>query len=198
MKLERSLSNLQRERVQTALGLLQSTHAAFESKLAAFGLANEALANLERQHRAAGRHGHLSPGERRTLEGLAAQLAKATEKAATAKQEMEAARQSAAEAIQHAGLLISKVCAPLLEQFSRGLFVALQPFYTDAAGTVADIQDRHTERPALQSFLSRGQHISRRAVPEEIERLAFDLGRTLQNILAGAEIWRPVGQPAAV
>lgn len=189
MKLPAPLSDADRQRVQTALDKLTAAHPAFEGKLAAFATASAALESAERMLDAARHNASRFPADAARRDALAEQIGPVRQRRHAAKHEMEAAHAVAVAAIQRAGLVVGKVCAPLLTQFRAGLTDALRPFCADSAAVAAQITER-SELPALRQFLSRGQFVTKHTSAQEVEQLTFELGQTLQRILDGGEIWK--------
>ncbi len=195
MKLSLPLTDAQRQRASATLDQLGSAHAEFEAKLAAFAEATATRTTLERQVGAA--RYRLGVSEDAATR-LAAQLAAIKGVCQTRKGEMEEARAAAVAAIGLAGSVVREIAGPLVDHFKRGLESALQPFCMDAAGAVAALlPTNRTELAALQTFLSRGLHVSRTATAEDLEFLTSELSQTLQAILDGGDVWRLPGQPAA-
>ena len=190
MKLERLLTNKDRQRVEAALGSLQSTHSAYEAKLQNFCQITGYKAELEARHNAGVRSLSIAGKTAHDVAALRVQIGQVTEKRAAMQPELESARQNAVEAIRRAGHLIYTVCAPLRDQFKRRLADALRPFCWQPEGAASTIETHGTELPDLLRFLQRGQYISKTAGPQEIEWLSFELRQTLRCILDGGEIWK--------
>ena len=190
MKLVHPLTEPQRQRLEGALGTLQRAHAGFEAKLFAFSQTTADRGVLETMLATARRTARLLPSAAERVVSLEAEMGRVLEKCRAAQGEVETARQTVLAAIREAGYFIQTVCAPLLDQFKLGLTEALRAFCLNPEGTAAAIPDHGTEFPALVRFLQRGQHVSRAAVPEEIEWLTFELSQTLRCILDGGDIWK--------